>query len=105
MHTSRVFFGVWSGAAIILCRWGRWGRWGGDGWRQVPEQALPRAETFTTTCTNTILAPSTTQFPSPHPPPPPLPLITHHPPSTLHPPGAHLSAAVSARAASARQYK
>lgn len=34
MHTSRVFFGVWSGAAIILCRWGRWGRWGGmDGAR------------------------------------------------------------------------
>lgn len=57
---------------------------GGDGWRQVPEQALPRAETFTTTCTNTILAPSTTQFPSPHPPPPPPP--PHHPPSTIHPP-------------------
>lgn len=56
----------------------------GGGWRQVPEQALPRAETFTTGAPNTILAPSTTQFPSPHPLPPPSP--PHHPPSTIHPP-------------------
>lgn len=88
--TSRVFFGVRSGAAIILCRWGRWGRWGGmaPGARAGP----PQSGNFYHRCTQYNLSPIHHPISKPTPPsPPPLPLITHHPPSTLHPPGAHLS--------------